>query len=74
MFVFASFYQFYGVVMVSAAQFTSPLADLFASPEVAAEGVEATRGSVVFAQGAPSFLVYFINKVLVRLFFFWYDV
>jgi CRP-like cAMP-binding protein len=55
--------------MVSAAQpKSSPFADLFASPELAAEGVEATRGSVIFAQGAPADNIYFIHHGQVRLY------
>jgi CRP/FNR family transcriptional regulator, cyclic AMP receptor protein len=46
----------------------SPLGDLFASAEVGAEGIEATRGSVIFAQGSHAEHLYFIHHGQVRLY------
>jgi len=44
------------------------LSDLFASPEVAAEGIEAPRGTVVYEQGSPATDVFFIHHGQVRLY------
>ncbi|HYO08969.1 MAG TPA: Crp/Fnr family transcriptional regulator [Tepidisphaeraceae bacterium] len=44
------------------------LSDLFSSPEVGAEGIEVSRGAVVYDQGTSAEHLYFIHHGQVRLF------
>jgi CRP-like cAMP-binding protein len=46
----------------------SPLGDLFAQPGLAAEGIEVSRGSTIYTQGAAAEHVYYIHHGQIRLY------